>query len=105
MSDMWSRMVNRLSRMVSALRLVAGTRHLFDEERQMDDEMRFHVDMHTEKNVAAGMAPDMARRAAVLAFGGASRWKEDARDEIRSRPLDDFVRDVAYGMRALRRDP
>jgi predicted permease len=96
---------NRWTRFVSALRLLAGGAALRAEEREMREEMRFHLAKHIEKSIAAGMSPESARRAAVLAFGGESRWTESARDQIRSRPLDDLVRDLRYGVRAFRRNP
>jgi putative ABC transport system permease protein len=96
---------SRWTRLVSALRLIAGGAALRDEEREMREEMRFHLDKHIEKNIAAGMTPDAARRAAAVAFGGQAQWAEAARDEIRSRPLDDLARDLRYGVRAFRRNP
>jgi hypothetical protein len=39
-------------------------------EADLDDELRFHLEMETAENVRRGMAPGEARRAAALAFGG-----------------------------------
>ena len=58
-------------------------------ESRLDDEMRFHLDMLTEQHVRAGLASAEARRRALTAFGGMERFKDDARDEYRSRLLDD----------------
>jgi putative ABC transport system permease protein len=74
-------------------------------EQRLDDEIRFHVDMQTGKNLRAGMAPDEARAAALRSFGGRDRWTEAARDEYRSRPLEDFVKDLRHAARSLRRNP
>ncbi len=74
-------------------------------DTEMDEEMRFHVEMQTEKNIRLGMAPDEARRAAIIAFGGAERMKEAGRDETRERWLEDVLQDVRYAFRLLRRSP
>src|SRR5262245_30271867 len=81
----------------------------FRRAREMDaafsDEMAFHVEMATERNIGAGMTPDAARRAALVAFGGREQWREEARDEVRSRYLDELTQDVRYALRTLRRNP
>jgi putative ABC transport system permease protein len=69
-------------------------------EPELDEEIQFHLDMQTEKNVRLGMSPEEARRAALVRFGGTERIKEEARDEYRSRPLEDFVQDLRYGVRS-----
>ena len=61
--------------------------------------------METEKNVRFGMPPERARRTALLRFGGRERWKEAARDEYRSRPLEDLAMDARYAFRTLRNAP
>ena len=40
-----------------------------DMERELDDELRFHLDMETEHNMKQGMSPDEARRIAERDFG------------------------------------
>ena len=74
-------------------------------DAELSDEVEFHIDMQTEKNLKLGMTPADARRAALVAFGGRERFKEDARDEARSRLLEDFLQDLRYAFRMLRRSP
>jgi putative ABC transport system permease protein len=74
-------------------------------ESGLDEEMRFHIDEQTEKLRRAGMTPEEARRQALLKFGGLDRAKESTRDEFRSALLEDSVRDLRHGFRALRRSP
>jgi putative ABC transport system permease protein len=74
-------------------------------EQRLNDETRFHVEMATEKNIRAGMTPDDAQRAAMLAFGGRARWNAEARDEYRSRFLEELGQDVRYAFRSLRLSP
>lgn len=94
-----------------AARLRDGAAKLFGFRRQneMDrryaDEMHFHLEMATEANERRGMGADEARRAAAAEFGGRERWREEARDEVRSRPLEELVQDVRYSMRSLRHAP
>jgi putative ABC transport system permease protein len=74
-------------------------------EDGLDEEMRFHIDQQTEKNVRAGMSRREARRQAMVRFGGLEAMKEHARDEIRPAVLEDAMRDVRHGVRMLRRTP
>ena len=74
-------------------------------EDGLNEEMRFHIDQQTEKNIGQGMTPAEARRQALVRFGGLERVKEDTRDEFRPAFFEDFVRDLRYGARALLRAP
>jgi predicted permease len=74
-------------------------------EDRLSDEISFHVEQQVEKNLRTGMAPDEARRQALIRFGGVERVREEARDEFRPARLEHLVRDVRYGLRSLRRHP
>lgn len=74
-------------------------------ESGLDEEFRFHIDGQTEKNLRAGMAPDEARRQALIKFGGTQRTKESTRDQLRAAFIEDVFRDLRYGGRALLRAP
>jgi putative ABC transport system permease protein len=74
-------------------------------EEGLSEEIRFHIDSQTEKNIRAGMAPEEARRQAFVRFGGVESMKEQTRDEFRPALFEDFVRDLRYGSRVLRRAP
>ena len=78
-------------------------RDVFDGH--MSAEVAFHLDMETEKNVRAGMAPASARRAALLAFGGIDRFAEEIRDVRNITWVEDAVHDLRHAARALRRAP
>jgi len=52
-------------------------------ERELDDELQFHLAQETEKYIRAGDSPDEARRKARAAFGGVERIKDDTRERIR----------------------
>ena len=74
-------------------------------DRELDEELRFHIDQQTALNISKGMAPDEARRAALRAFGGIEQRKEEVRDTRRVSWLIDGVRDVRHGARLLARSP
>jgi predicted permease len=74
-------------------------------EERMDEELRFHVDMETEKNIAAGMHPEEARRRALAVFGGTEVHKEEMRHGRRLPVLEDLWADFRYATRSLLRSP
>ena len=74
-------------------------------ERRLDSEMEFHLDMLMERHVRAGLSRDEARRAALIEFGGAERFKDATRDEYRGRFADELAQDVRYSVRVMRRNP
>jgi len=76
-------------------------RHELDE--RLAEEMQFHIDMQTEKNVRQGMPRQAARRAARLAFGGRDVHAADARGEARSVGLEQAGQDVRYAVRTFTR--
>jgi predicted permease len=74
-------------------------------EREMDAEMRFHLEMETEKNICSGMSEEEARLAAQRSFGGIEQTKEAYRDVIRFRRLEEVWQDLRYGARMLLKKP
>jgi len=74
-------------------------------ESEMDDELRFHLEHKTDEGIASGLSPEEARRRALLAMGGLDQRKEQIRDARRVHWLTDFVDDVRYAWRSLRRSP
>lgn len=93
------------ARIRAFVRRLGGLRSRPADERDMDTEMRFHLDQATERQVRRGASPAEARRLALLDFGGVARQQEAARDELRSRWIEDLLRDVRHGWRGLRRHP
>ena len=71
----------------------------------MAEEIQQHVDLLTERNVAAGMSATDARNAALREFGGVEQIKEVAREQRIWRWADEFVQDVRFGARMLLRTP
>ena len=71
------------------------------EDREMEEELRFHLDMETQKHVTAGMSRSEARRHARLRLGGTERIKEEVRDARGVRALVDLGKDLRYSARGL----
>jgi len=94
-----------VARLGDKLRLMLGFRRGAAMEDRLSTEVRFHIDMATEQNRRAGMSRNEARRAALVAFGGTENWRESARDEYRSRQLEELAQDVRYALRNLRHSP
>ena len=74
-------------------------------DRELDAELRFHLERQIEANIAAGMPPAEARTAAVRLFGGVEQVKEECRDARDVALLDALAQDIRYGMRMMRRSP
>jgi len=74
-------------------------------ERELEEELRFHLEMEAEERVRGGATPAQARRDAAIAFGGVERIKEEHRDERGVRWLVDVVQDARYALRVLARSP
>ena len=71
----------------------------------MQEEMQFHLDQLTQRHVQAGLSPADARRRAGIEFGGVAGHEEAASEVLRSRFVEDLLRDLRYGWRSLWRHP
>jgi len=76
-----------------------------EAEAEMDEELRFHLEMETKKNLRAGMDAGEARRQAMIAFGGVERFKEKTREERGVRWVENLIQDGRYALRQLRTNP
>lgn len=74
-------------------------------DSDMDDEVRFHLAMETEKNLRSGLSPREARRRALVAFGGVERFKEQTREARGVKPLEDLAADFRFTLRTLGKSP
>jgi predicted permease len=78
-------------------------RHRLD--RELDRELRFHVDEETRRLMAAGVPPVEARRQALAAFGGLEPMREATRDVRGWRSLETLQHDLRNALRMMRRSP
>jgi MacB-like periplasmic core domain len=74
-------------------------------ERELDEELRHHIEQQTEQNIRLGMNPEEARSAARKAFGGVEQAKERSRDARGIRWIEEFWQDLRYGARMLMKRP
>ncbi len=74
-------------------------------ERQLEEEIRFHIEMETERNVGAGMTVEEARRKAERAFGRVEATKESVRFERGVSLIENLMRETRFALRRLRRRP
>ena len=72
---------------------------------EMNDEMRFHIDMEAADLERSGLPPGEARRRALAAFGGVQRFKEEGHESRGGTRTEDALRDIRYAARSLRRSP
>jgi putative ABC transport system permease protein len=75
------------------------------EEREIDQELSFHIEMQTALNVRNGMTPEQARTEALRAFGGVEKFKEQCREAHGGRRLEELLQDLRYGARTLIKHP
>ncbi|HEV2669296.1 MAG TPA: ABC transporter permease, partial [Blastocatellia bacterium] len=74
-------------------------------EREMEDEMRFHLLMRTRENIERGMRPAEAEREARRRFGNVGRIKDLARDIKGGGFMETLLQDLRYGARMLLKYP
>ena len=74
-------------------------------ERELEDEIRSHLEMQIEDYLQQGMIPDEARFAALRKFGGIEQVKESYRDRRGLAAVDSALQDIRYALRILRRNP
>src|SRR5882762_9907572 len=88
--------------LASRIRALFLKRHL---ERELDEELRAHIEMATEENLRKGMTPEDARHAARRAFGGIEQTKEVYREGRGLPAIESLLQDLRYATRILQRSP
>jgi predicted permease len=74
-------------------------------ERDFDDELRSHVDLHVEDGIRAGLAPEEARRRALVMLGGLQQARETYRDRVGIPSLEILLQDLRFAIRLLAKAP
>jgi predicted permease len=74
-------------------------------DRDLARELRSHIHQQIDAHLAAGLAPDEARRAALREFGPLASIEEACRDTRRVSPVQNVLRDLSYARRSLARHP
>lgn len=83
----------------------AGLLGLGHTDRELDDEVSFHLEMLAGEYMRRGMSAEDARAAARRNFGGVIQMKEEYRDQRGLPVIETFVQDARYGIRTLLRTP
>jgi putative ABC transport system permease protein len=94
-----------MTEFLTRLRFFLGRRKPGDRVRDLDDELAFHIEQSTQRNIVAGMAPNEARRAAMVEFGGVERTREQCNEQRPGWWMDTAMQDVRYALRGFRRNP
>jgi predicted permease len=74
-------------------------------DREFADELGAHIAMHVEDGVRAGLAPEEARRRALIHLGGVEQTRQAVRERAGLPWIEDLVRDVRFGLRTMARNP
>jgi len=74
-------------------------------ERDLDSELRFHMEQQVADHVRAGLTEQEAQRAARLAFGGLPQIKEDCRESRGTVWVTSVLQDLRIALRQLRKSP
>ena len=74
-------------------------------DQELDEELRDHLDRKTQEYVARGMAPEEARRLALIELGGIEQTKEKCRDARKVNWVQNLIQDLHFGLRMLRKSP
>ncbi len=89
--------------------LLAKFRALFGRRRALEsdlaEEIEAHLQMEIEENLSQGMAPQEAQRAARRGFGNKTRVHENVHESWTFSALEDFLKDLAFACRTLRKNP
>src|SRR3984893_14975065 len=79
--------------------------HKNQTELDLSEELQFHLQSQIDEYTAQGMNPKEARHADLRSLGGLEQAKEECRDAREVNLIDNFLQDVRFGLRILRRSP
>lgn len=94
--------MSKLSEVWRRLPLLFSRRDL---DRQLEEEIRIHLEMETQENIQAGMQPEEARQAAHRAFGNVALAKEATREVWGFPALESLAQDLRYSLRRIAAQP
>src|SRR5579872_789896 len=73
--------------------------------RDLEDELRLHIELRSEQQMAAGLDTEAARHAALRRFGNSTRIAEKSAMAWGWNWLETFLQDTGFGLRAMMRTP
>src|ERR1700677_2498053 len=74
-------------------------------DQEIEAELQFHIDAHTQQLIDTGISPQEAARRARIEFGRVDVQKEKYRAAIGLQPLHEIGGDIRYGLRSLYKKP
>src|SRR3977135_849585 len=74
-------------------------------ERELDDEIRYHIEQRIDHEIARGLSPPAAHTAAIRAMDSLTQRKEECRDLRGVNFMNTLLQDLRYAARMLRRTP
>jgi predicted permease len=74
-------------------------------QRELDEEMRLHLELRSQQQIASGLTPEAAHRSAQQRFGNITRIKEKSHMTWGWDWLETFLQDAGYGLRSMLRTP
>jgi putative ABC transport system permease protein len=94
--------VRPLRRLLSRLQGLSTRRR---RERDFDEELQSHVDMHTDDGIRAGLSPQEARRRALVMLGGAQQTRDNYTDGLTLPSVESVLQDVRFAVRIMAKSP
>jgi predicted permease len=94
-----------MHRLRGVLARIRALMHGERADRELDEEIRFHLEQEAAKLERGGVPREEARRRALVAFGGVSQTREEHRDVRVVRWATDVIADARFALRSLRRSP
>jgi len=85
--------------------LISALRHRREEDNDLDEEFRAHIERHAKDLERSGVPRAEAERLARIAFGGYARLKEECREERGGFWFENLWKDVRFGLRMLHKNP
>jgi len=74
-------------------------------DEEFSAELDSHLDLHTQDGIHSGLTPEEARRQAIIRLGGAEQTRQAHRERRGFLWIENFLQDLRYGLRTLRRTP